>query len=74
MPDGDNTLAQIIYLANNFAQRGTCQCQACQLLRKATDTMTAQILGSTSPGQGLNPMSEVAKTMGGLSSSNVEVP
>jgi microcystin-dependent protein len=64
MPDGDNTLAQIVYLANNFAQRGTCQCQACQLLRKATDMMTAQVLGAANFGPGQNSLADVAKVLG----------
>jgi len=53
MPGDDSELAQTIYLANMFAQRGTCKCTACQLLRKSTDSMIAQVLGtpgSTVPG------------------------
>jgi hypothetical protein len=48
MPDGDTGLAQAIYLANMFAQRGSCQCKACQLLRQSTDGMISQVLGKGS--------------------------
>lgn len=63
MPNADTQLAQSIYLANMFAQKGTCQCKACQLLRQATDGMISQVLG----GGGANPgaaMAEIAKGLG----------
>lgn len=50
MPNGDTNMAQLIYLAQLEAQKGECNCRTCQLLRKVTDQMTAQILGS-SPGK-----------------------
>jgi hypothetical protein len=47
---GDTTLAQAVYLANLFAQKGTCNCTACQLLRKSTEGMIAQVLGGLGGG------------------------
>ena len=46
--DGDNTtMAQAVYLAQLFAARNTCTCEACRLLRKASEDMTAAMLGET---------------------------
>jgi len=49
MPNGDNSMAQAIYLAQLFAARGTCKCKACQLLRKVSDDMTDEMLGAAAP-------------------------
>lgn len=66
MPDGDQGLAQAIYLANMFAQRGTCQCTACQLLRQSTDGMIKQVLGKSNPGQAPGEIDTLSRTLGGL--------
>jgi hypothetical protein len=73
MPNGDTQLAQSIYLANMFAQRGTCQCEACKLLRQATDGMIAQVLGKGGAGPGI-PTADIMRTLGGsqLSGSGAE--
>lgn len=47
MPDGDQNLAQAFYLAQLYAARGTCKCKACQLLRKVSEEMTEQMIGSS---------------------------
>ena len=60
MPDGDSALAQSVYLAQMFAQKGTCNCEACQLLRKATEGMISQFLGGALPGAGTG-MAELVK-------------
>jgi hypothetical protein len=68
MPDGDQGLAQSIYLANLFAAKGTCQCEACQLLRNSTDGMIKQVLGkSTTGGSSVDPalVAQVIKQLGG---------
>lgn len=44
-----DAMAQAVYLAQLEAQKGTCKCKTCQLLRKATQVMTSQFLGQTSP-------------------------
>lgn len=44
MGNSDQSLAQSIYLANMFAQRKTCDCTACKLLRRSTDVMINQAL------------------------------
>jgi hypothetical protein len=69
MPDGDQALAQTIYLANLYAQKGTCQCDACQLLRQSTEAMIKQVLGRSAPGQGGVDPALVAKVMHDLSGS-----
>lgn len=61
---GDNTLAQSIYLANMYAQRGECQCIACQLLRQSTDGMIKQMLGGGDPSSQLE-LAKLVKQMGG---------
>jgi hypothetical protein len=69
MPNGDQGLAQAIYLANMFAQRGTCQCTACQLLRQSTDGMIKQVLGKPTavPVQGdLAALAQSLGSIGGL--------
>lgn len=50
MPNGDNAMAQAVYLAQLFAARGNCNCKACQLLRKVSDDMTDELLAGASPG------------------------
>jgi len=45
MRNGDNAMAQAVYLAQLFAARNTCNCEACQLLRKVSADMTADFLG-----------------------------
>jgi hypothetical protein len=72
MPDGDQSLAQAIYLANMFAQRGTCQCTACQLLRQSTDGMIKQVLGKPTgiPAQG--DLAALAHSLGDISGLGTE--
>lgn len=65
MPKEDQGLAQAIYLANMFAQRGTCQCTACQLLRKSTDGMIKQVLGNTGPGQAQTDVGAMVESITG---------
>lgn len=65
MPNGDDGLAKSVYLAQMFAQRGTCQCEACQLLRKATDGMISQVLGGA-PAEAVAVMSKVVKDASSL--------
>jgi hypothetical protein len=43
---GQQQGAQMIYLAQLNAAKGTCKCAACQLLRKGNDLMTKDALGS----------------------------
>jgi branched-subunit amino acid ABC-type transport system permease component len=62
MPNPDAQLAQLIYLANMFAQKGTCNCQACQLLRKGTDAMISQVLG----GMGSIPGADLSQLIKGV--------
>lgn len=42
----NDTLAQAVFLAQLEAVKGKCDCKACQILRKASDSMTAQFLES----------------------------
>ena len=44
MPDGKSQNAQAVYLAQLQACKGNCQCNSCQLLRKAADAMTEETL------------------------------
>lgn len=66
MPDGDSNLAQAIYLAQLFAARNTCKCKACQLLRKASDDMTDQMLGAS-------PLKGEGKKKGKVSIPGVDI-
>jgi hypothetical protein len=72
MPGEDQGLAQSIYLANMFAQRNTCQCTACQLLRKATDGMIKQVLTPSAPGQGGLDPAALTKIMAGMGGQGAE--
>ena len=76
MANGDSQLAQAIYLANLFAARGTCQCEACQLLRKSTEGMTQAFLGGAGGGPGGNigqVMQQMSKVPGAQPGETVEV-
>lgn len=64
MSNGDTKLAQAIYLANMYAQRKECDCQACKLLRQATDGMIQAFLGGAGPGQGLDMTQLVKQAQG----------
>lgn len=44
MPNGKSQYAQAVYLAQLQACKGGCKCRACQLLRKAADSMTEETL------------------------------
>lgn len=57
-------IAQAVYLAQLQAAKGTCNCPACQLLRKATDAMTQEMLAPPAavtvlPGGGVPDMSQI---------------
>ncbi len=47
-----NAAAQFIYLAQLEAQKGTCKCKGCQLLRKCNDAMVDQALKAPAPQAG----------------------
>ncbi|MBA7622119.1 hypothetical protein ES703_29490 [subsurface metagenome] len=47
MPNGKSQYAQAIYMAQLQACKGKCQCNSCQLLRKAADAMTEETLNPT---------------------------
>jgi hypothetical protein len=38
-------MAEAVYLAQMEAAKGTCDCEACQLLRQGNKLMTARFLG-----------------------------
>jgi hypothetical protein len=45
MPNGQkDTMAQAVYLAQLEAAKGNCKCRTCQILRKATASMTEAFL------------------------------
>jgi hypothetical protein len=73
MSNGDQGLAQAIYLANMFAQRGTCQCTACQLLRQSTDGMIKQVLGKTTTAPVQGDLTALAQSLGGIPGFGSEV-
>jgi hypothetical protein len=63
VPDGDKEFAQYIYLANMYAQKGECKCDACQLLRKSTEGMINMALKGL--GGGLTPdLARIAEHLG----------
>ena len=70
--DGDQGLAQSIYLANLFAQKGTCQCEACQLLRQSTEAMIKQVLGKPGSAQSQVDSALVAKVIQQLGGTTLE--
>ncbi len=47
MPGNQDTMAQAVFLAQLEAARGTCKCNACRILRKASALMTRQFIGET---------------------------
>jgi hypothetical protein len=50
MNTGRNELmAQAVYLAQLEAQKGTCKCKTCQILRQASNAMVNQFLGKPNP-------------------------
>ena len=51
MPNGRDTMAQAVYLAQLEAARGDCKCNTCRILRKASRAMTQAFLNP----QGVNP-------------------
>ena len=66
MQGEDQGLAQAVFLAQMYAQGKECECTSCQLLRKATAGMIAQVLAGQSPaGASLDPQA-VAKLAGSL--------
>jgi len=42
--NGNDQMAQSFYLAQLQACKGSCKCNVCQILRKASDQMSAQLL------------------------------
>lgn len=56
MPNGKgDVMARAVYLAQLEAAKGKCKCKTCQILRRATDTMTKQFMGEVSPGVEIVP-------------------
>ena len=47
MPNGKDTMAQAVYLAQLQACKGSCKCNVCQILRKAADRMSEDFLNPT---------------------------
>jgi hypothetical protein len=45
--------AQYLYLAQLDAQKGSCNCKACQLLRKSNDAMVTDALAPAADPQGV---------------------
>jgi hypothetical protein len=58
MPNGKDTMAQAVYLAQLQACKGKCQCNVCKILRRAADQMTADFLNPKATG-----IDEVTKAM-----------
>lgn len=51
MPNGkSDIMAQAVYLAQLEAQKNSCKCTTCRILRKATTAMTKQFLGEAEEG------------------------
>ncbi len=42
--DESNVMAQAVFLAQLEAAKSKCDCRTCQILRKATEAMTAQFM------------------------------
>jgi hypothetical protein len=71
-----DVIAQAVYLAQLQAAKGSCKCKCCELLRKATDAMTEQMLNpqpesSVMTNQGRELINKAMKATEGL--ENVEV-
>jgi len=50
MPGNNTIMAQSVYLAQLFAARNTCNCEACRLLRSATEGIRAELMGQIPSG------------------------
>ena len=50
-PGKQDIMAQGYFLAQLEAAKGKCACKVCQILRRASDQMTAQFLQPTPAGQ-----------------------
>ncbi len=60
--DRKNAAAQYIYLAQLDAQKGTCKCKSCQLLRKCNDAMVDQALKPAAVGAAESAVAGLAPT------------
>ena len=47
MAGNQDTMAQAVFLAQLEAAKGTCKCNTCRILRRASTMMTAQFLGQS---------------------------
>ncbi len=56
--------AQYLYLAQLDAQKGSCNCKACQLLRKSNDAMVADALAPAAPAGGDQAAAALAAVTG----------
>lgn len=63
MVNPKQVIAQSFYLAQLQACKGKCKCNVCELLRKASDAMTEEVL-SGNPGVPVDPASLVAELEG----------
>ena len=51
-------VAQLYYLAQLQAIKSTCKCKSCDLLRKAVDAMTEEVL-NPGPAEGFDPQAAI---------------
>ncbi len=59
-----DTMAQAVFLAQLEAAKGTCKCNSCRILRKASTLMTEQFIGkapAATPGPGADDGSTALK-------------
>jgi len=65
MPANKQQVAQCYYLAQLQAVKSGCECNACKLLRKATDAMTEEVLNpEEAPKAGIEAALELIKSSG----------
>ena len=64
MPNGKDTMAQAVYLAQLEAARGTCKCKVCRILRKGNKMMADQFLAE-SPANPIGKPQTIDLTAGG---------
>jgi hypothetical protein len=56
MPNGKkDTMAQAVYLAQLEANRGTCKCKVCRILRKGSEEAADAFLAAKSPAPVVDP-------------------
>jgi hypothetical protein len=57
MQQRSDIMAQAVFLAQLEAAKNNCKCKTCQILRRASDLMTAQFLKPpVDPSQGLDQL------------------